>query len=119
MCMNKKLVEAYEKEVKIAVSELGEEPKELTEWRTWCINNHLPLVVTVAKTFYPQAPNHVSFLDMVQVGNMGLIEEVDQYLNTGRRGDFRPSTKVQERIKAFLDRESGLARQQPQPTLFA
>ena len=117
MCWNKRLVKDYETEVKIVISELGDEPEDPIPWRTWCINQHLPLVMSLAKKFYPQAPVHIAFLDIVQEGNTGLMEEVNQFLRTGKQGDFHPATRIQEQIKDFLDRESDKAPQ-PQPSLF-
>lgn len=120
MCMNPELIEAYEKEVKFRIDELGEEPEDLDRWRTWYINRHLPVVMSLAKKFYSQAPAHVAFLDMVQVGNVGLVEEVDRFINAGRKGVFSPEGRITDNIVNFLRREKNYTPQpQPQLSLFA
>ena len=120
MCLNKRLVEDYEREVNLAVSELGEEPKDPVRWRTWYIDRHLPVVMSLARKFYRQAPAHVAFLDMVQIGNLGLIKEVDQFISAGRKGTFSPGKRIKANIIGFLRREKNHTPQpQPQLSLFA
>ena len=120
MCQNPRLIKDYETEIRFRIDELGEEPDDPVEWRTWCINRHLPTVIAMARVFYSQAPAHVSFMDMVQEGNIGLVEEVDKFISAGRKGMLFPEEGIKAHIKDFLRREKNHVPQpQPQLSLFA
>lgn len=54
---------------------------EIVEAREDLVLNNLPLVISRAKIFYSRTPkSHLSFMDLIQIGSLGLIAAVDKFV---------------------------------------
>ena len=64
----------------------GKKTDSTEDWEKTFIKAHLPMVISIARAY--RRPREISLMDVIQAGNLGLLEAAAEFFNKNSEEDF-------------------------------